>query len=141
MHLFRTRRLVLAQGVYSFLSLSRLTKPVHWWGPVCAGSGGHIFPGDSPGYVCQLPSFASHRNGGSTETKPLWYCTTLSLTLSASALSVSLLHLLTWKLLVGLKRCCPVHQRVWSWAEHLGTAWGADGAPQLKTVCLACIHI
>lgn len=63
---------------------------------MCAGSVGHIFPGDSSGYVSQLPSFFLYRNGGVTKTKLLWYCTTLGLTLSASALSVLLLHLITW---------------------------------------------
>lgn len=61
-----------------------------------SGSVGHIFPGDSSGYVSQLPSFSLHRNRGATKTRLLWYCTTLSLTLSASAVSVLLLHLLAW---------------------------------------------
>lgn len=62
---------------------------------MCAGSVGHIFLGDSSGYVSQLPSFSLYRNGGVTKTRLLWYCITLGLTLSASALSVLLLHVFT----------------------------------------------
>lgn len=51
----------------------------------------------SSGCVSQLPSFSSRRNGGVTTTRLVWYCTTLGLTLPACALSVLLLHLLTWE--------------------------------------------
>lgn len=143
-HILRTRHLTLAPEVYYFLSLSR-AKVVHRWFPMYAGSAGHIFPGDSSGYVSHLPSFSSHRHGGVTKIRLLWYCTTLGLTLyyyNASALSVLLLHLLAHVapsspyLGKCLERCFPVHQRVWSWADHSGTAWDTDSAPW---GCLPCI--
>lgn len=125
MHLLR--HLTLAQEVYSFLSLSR-AKVVHRWVPVCAGSVGHIFPGDSSGYVSQLPSFSSCRNGGVTKTALVLHYPESHIICKCS-ISVAPSSPCLGKC---LERCFPIHQRIWSWAEHSGTAWDAHGAP--------CIH-